>query len=180
MCKCNGNCGCDNSDIKKYYKAFAPVFEKHKAEIAEVFVKHGFEKFPVNPLAAGIAYKMNPHIAAPLSEIILKEYDNAGEDDKTKRQQITSTALDFFGRAAGALGSFFGARAAANAINSGTVPQNTGVVPPSVLTPPPPPPPPPAEKKIFGLSYMQAGIAAGVVALILALLFFQSKQSAKA
>lgn len=182
MCKCSGNCNCNNetSDIKKYVDAFNPVFSKHKAAIAQVLVKHGFSDFPVNPLAAGVAYKKNPAVAADISEIIFQEYNGFGDGDKTKKQQITSTALDFFGKAAGALGGLFGARAAANAIKNGEVPGTTVVVN-NAPAEEKPKAKEEAAKKIFGLTYTQVGIATGVVALILVLLFFsQQKKTAGA
>lgn len=178
MCQCKGGCNCNDSDINKFHKAFSPVFEKHKAEIARVYQKHGFGSFVVNPLTAGVAYAHKPAIAGDLADIIFTEYNGTNGDDKTRRQQITSTALGLFGDAMGMVSSIFGARAAANAASSNTLPGNTGVVGPNIpgYSPPPPPPtPPPAQKKIFGMSYTQAAIAAGVVALILVLLFLQRK-----
>lgn len=150
-------------------------FEANKTEIAAIFVKRGFSDLPVNQFGAGVAYLEDPGIAGELAPFIIPaDYNYAtGDEKKQNRQQLAGGILGFLGNAVALAGDIVGSKSAANAVNNAspaasTTTSNNNTTNNSAGKV--------ADKKIFGMSYVQFGLAAGVVILMGVLLFIAARK----
>lgn len=191
MCDCKKECDC-----KTKQSLFAPfeikevrdAMKANAVNIAKIYVKHGFGNLPVNQFTAGLAYKQKPAIAADLAPYIIPagynnaagdvgdtaitDTDEAGDKQQTRVDWATQI-LDWTGSAVDIATDIAGTVAVKRALEDAT--PGTTVSTTGVSDQPKTAKETAEQKKILGLSYMQAALAAAVVLVLIVLVYFGTR-----